>query len=66
MSITYKVSDMACSACAENITKAIQSIDAGARVNADPESKLVQVETQQPDAQVQEAIAKAGYTPTPA
>lgn len=66
MSFTYKVSDMACSACAENITKAIQTVDATAKVNADPESKLVQVETQQSDNQVQEAIAKAGYTPSPA
>ncbi len=66
MSVTYKVSDMACSACAENITKAIQTIDATAKVNANPESKLVQVETQQPDSQVQNAIANAGYTPSPA
>ena len=61
MTLELKVPSMACSACAETITNAIQEIDATAKVEADPKTKLVKVETQQPDNVVKDAIASAGY-----
>ena len=61
MTLELTVPSMACSACAETITNAIQGIDAAAKVEADPKTKLVKVETQQPDNVVKDAIASAGY-----
>jgi copper chaperone len=53
---------MACGACAETITKAVQTLDATATVQADPGTKKVTIESSaQPD-QVKQAIAEAGYT----
>ncbi|MGB3206145.1 MAG: heavy-metal-associated domain-containing protein [Crinalium sp.] len=61
MTLELTVPSMACSACAETITNAIQGIDATAKVEADPKTKLVKVETQQPEKVVKDAIASAGY-----
>lgn len=56
-----QVPSMACSACVETITQAIQEIDAAAAVDADPKTKAVQVTTEQSEAAVRDAIANAGY-----
>lgn len=61
--ITLKVEDMACGHCASSITKAVQGAAPGAKVAADPATKLVTI-TGAPDrARVEAAIAAAGYTP---
>lgn len=59
--LQFNVPSMACSACAETITKAVKSIDASAKVQADPKTKVVNVETQASDQAVKAAIAAAGY-----
>jgi copper chaperone len=61
MQLQLKVPSMACSACAETITKAVVAVDATAKVQADPKTKLVQIETQESEATVKTAIANAGY-----
>jgi copper chaperone len=53
---------MACSACADTITKAVQAIDADATVQADPKTKIVSVKTNASQTAIQEAITQAGYT----
>jgi copper chaperone len=53
---------MACSACADTITKAIQAIDPTATVEADPKTKQVTIDTQAPADAVTQAITTAGYT----
>lgn len=60
--LQFTVPDMACSACADTITKAVHGVDAGASVSADPSTKIVVVETEASDTTVKEAIATAGYT----
>ncbi len=55
------VPSMACSACANTITKAVKAVDPDATVQADPKTKQVSVETSAPDAAVKRAIAAAGY-----
>jgi copper chaperone len=60
--IELKVPSMACSACAETITKAVNAIDTTATVNADLSSKLVSITTSQPETVIKSAIAAAGYT----
>lgn len=61
ISLQLTVPSMACSACAETITKAVQTIDPRAVVQADPATKLVSIETQASQEAVTEAIAAAGY-----
>ena len=63
MNIKLTVPGMACSACANNITNAVKSIDANAIVDADPQTKLVNVETQVTESAIKEALIAAGYPP---
>jgi copper chaperone len=62
MTLQLTVPNMACSACSDTITKAIQTIDPAATVQADPKTKLVTIETQAADTAIKQAIADAGYT----
>jgi copper chaperone len=62
MTLQLKVPDMACTACRDTITQAIQSIDPAATVQADPKTKLVVVNTQAAAAAVKQAISAAGYS----
>ncbi|MBF2005842.1 MAG: heavy-metal-associated domain-containing protein [Chlorogloeopsis fritschii C42_A2020_084] len=62
MTLQLKVPNMACSACADTITKAVQTIDARATVQADTKTKIVLVETNAPETAIKNAIANAGYT----
>lgn len=64
MTIELTVPNMACSACSDTITQAIQAIDPTATVQADPKTKVVVIETQTPEATVKEAIVAAGYSVT--
>ena len=64
MNIELTVPSMACSACSDTITKAIKTVDPNAAVQADPKTKLVNVETEKPETEIREAIASAGYPVT--
>jgi copper chaperone len=59
--INFTIPDMACSACAETITQAIQALDAAAIVEANPTSKALAVNTSTSSERIAEAIAEAGY-----
>ena len=61
MSLELKIPKMACSACVNTITKAVTEIDANAKVEADPKTKIVRVETNQSEAAIKSAIASVGY-----
>lgn len=61
MTLQLTVPNMACSACSDTITKAIQAIDPVAVVQADPKTKLVNIETQAAEAAIKQAITDAGY-----
>ncbi len=64
MTLQFNVPDMACSACSNTITKAVQAVDATATVQADPKTKLVVIETQTPEDTMKQAIVAAGYSVT--
>ena len=64
MAIELTVPNMACSACRDTITQAVQAIDPTATVQADTKTKLVVIETQTPEATVKAAIVAAGYSVT--
>ena len=62
--IAFEVKDMTCGHCVSTITKAVTSVDAGARVTVDLPSHRVDIEPAAADAgRLQAAIAAAGYTP---
>lgn len=63
MTINLKVPDMACDACVKSITEAIRDLDSQAIVNADAQTKEVNIETQVAESSILKAIATAGYTP---
>lgn len=62
MTLQLTVPNMACSACGDTITKAIKAIDPAATVQADPKTKLLNVETQAAETAIKQAITDAGYT----
>lgn len=62
MTLELTVPNMACSACSETITKAIHALDPNAAVQADPKTKLVNIETQASETDIKQAITNAGYT----
>lgn len=61
MSLELKVPDIACSACVDAVTKAIQSVDAIATVEADIATKIVTVQTQVSEEKIRQVLDKAGY-----
>jgi copper chaperone len=61
MILKLNVPDLACSACVETVTTAIQSVDANAAVEADPKTKIVSIETQASQSAIEAAIAAVGY-----
>lgn len=61
MNLQLKVPKMACSACANTITKAVQTVDLSATVTADVKTKLVTIQTVKPESEVRTAIESAGY-----
>lgn len=63
MTIQLTVPGMACSACANNITNVVKAVDANANVEADPKTKLVNVDTQASETAIKEALVAAGYPP---
>jgi copper chaperone len=57
----FHIENMTCFGCARSVTKAIQSVDAGAVVNADPENRQVEVHTSASRSQIETVPAEAGY-----
>jgi len=57
-----KIEDMTCGGCARSVTKAIQSVDPNARVEANPAARAVKVETTATQAAILQVLEKAGYS----
>lgn len=61
---TFRVDDMTCGHCVSVITKAVQAVDAAARLEVDLGQHLVHIEPTASNAtELADAITKAGYTP---
>ena len=62
--LTFQVNDMTCGHCAATITKAVRSVDQGAKVEIDLAAHRVTIEPAMADAgELADAIKEAGYTP---
>lgn len=59
----FHVENMTCGGCARGVTRAIQAVDADAKVVADPPNRSVKVETTASQQQVVDALTEAGFPP---
>jgi len=57
----FHVENMTCGGCARSVTKAIQSVDPTAVVEADPSARSVVVTTASPRAAIEAALTHAGF-----
>ena len=57
----FHVETMTCGGCARGVTKAIQSVDPSAVVEADPSARSVVVTSTSPRAAIEAALAHAGF-----
>lgn len=57
----FRIENMSCGGCARSVTKAIQSVDANARVDANPEARTIKVETSATPAALLHVLEEAGY-----
>lgn len=64
MALELRVPNLACSACVETVTKAVQSVDATAQVTADTKTKRVNIVTNTSETTIKNAITAAGYPVT--
>lgn len=62
MSLQLTVSNIACSACGDTLTKALKAIDPAATIQDGSKTKQVNVETQAAETTIKQAITEAGYT----
>ncbi len=61
----YHVPDMSCGHCKASIEKAIATLDTGANVIVDLESKTIVVSTTKPSADVIAKLADVGFSAQP-
>jgi copper chaperone len=61
-----QVEDMSCGHCVASVTKAVQAVDGGARVEVDLAGKTVKVDSASPLEAIKAAIEDAGYPVTAA
>jgi copper chaperone len=59
----FHIDNMTCGGCARTVTRAIQSVDPDARIDTDPPSRLVKVDTAASQEQVVAALREAGFPP---
>ena len=56
-----KIENMTCGGCARSVTKAIQSVDPNAKIEANPDKRLVTVQSAVGEDVILQVLAKAGY-----
>jgi copper chaperone len=61
MLLQLKVPKLACAACINTVTKAIESVDATAKVEADAKTKIVKIDTRHSEAEIKAAISAVSY-----
>lgn len=62
----FHIENMTCGGCVRGVTKAIQSVDPQAEINADPPTRKLEVKTAADQARIEAALTEAGFTPTAA
>lgn len=62
----FHIENMTCGSCARSVTKTIHSVDPTAQISADPGTRTVEIQSQQPREVLEEVLAEAGYPSTAA
>jgi copper chaperone len=62
----FAIPDMTCGGCVGSVTRAVQALDPAARVAADLESHIVEIDSPVAADALAAAIAEAGFTVNPA
>ena len=57
----FTVPNMTCGGCAKSVTKALQSVDAAAKIETDPPKRKVRVESSATEADLRAVLTEAGY-----
>ena len=57
----FHIENMTCGGCARSVTRAIQSLDATARVEADLVTRKVEVTSSRTRSEIEAVLAEAGY-----
>ena len=64
--LRFQVPKMTCGGCAKSVTKALQSVDADARIETDPDTGEVRVETKADESALRAVLEAAGFPTVPA
>lgn len=56
-----RIANMSCDGCVRSVTRAVQSVDPAAKVEADLPAHLVRLETRASQAAIQRVLAEVGY-----
>lgn len=59
----FHIENMTCGGCVRGVTKAIQSVDSQAEINADPPTRKLEVNTSASREQIETALNDAGFPP---
>ncbi|MET0519417.1 MAG: heavy-metal-associated domain-containing protein [Burkholderiaceae bacterium] len=59
----FKLPDMTCGHCVATVTRAVQALDAAAKVEIDLPTHQLRVQSSQPRAAIAAALSEAGYPP---
>jgi len=59
----FHIENMTCGGCVRGVTRAIQSVDPDAVINADPPSRKLEVTTKASQEQIEAALNDAGFPP---
>jgi copper chaperone len=57
----FTVPNMTCGGCAKSVTKALQSVDAGAKIETDPPNRKVRIQSSATEADLRAVLSEAGY-----
>ncbi len=57
----FTVPNMTCGGCAKSVTKALQSVDAKAKIETDPPKREVRIQTSAGEAALRAVLSEAGY-----
>lgn len=57
----FNVPNMTCGGCAKSVTKALHSVDSSARVETDPSTRQVRVESVAAETVLRAVLMEAGY-----
>lgn len=61
----FQIPNMTCGGCARSVAKALQSVDPHARIETDPPTRAVRVESAADEMAFRAALGEAGYPAEP-